>query len=123
MSKLKMYGDGDPLLSWFCSYLVGSRQQRVVVNGTCSTWSEVGSGVPQGSILAPMMFLLFINDMPNAVSSARIAMFADDSKCYKIIGQESDFVNLQQDLDALFAWSLRNELYFQPAAKCKTAHI
>ena len=46
--------------------------------------------------------------MPNAVSSARIAMFADDSKCYKIIGQESDIVNLQQDLEALFAWSLYN---------------
>ena len=49
-------------------------------------------------------------------------MFANDLKCYKIIGQESDFVNLQQDLDALFAWSLRNELYFQPA-KCKNVRI
>ena len=60
--------------------------------------------------------------MPNAVSRARIAMFADDSKCYKIIGQESDIINLQQDLDALFAWSLRNEMYFQPA-KCKNVRI
>ena len=50
--------------------------------------------------------------MPNAVSSARIAVFADDSKCYKIIGQESDIVNLQQDLVALFAWSLCNEIHF-----------
>ena len=114
VSKLKMYGIGDPLLSWFCSYLVG-RQQRVLVNGTCSTWSEVGSGVLQGSILGPILFLLLINDMPNAVSSARIAMFADDSKCYKIIGQESDIVNLQQDLDALFARSLCNEMHFQAA--------
>ena len=121
VSKLKMYGIGDPLLSWLCSYLVG-RQQRVVLNGTCSTWSDVGSGVPQGSILGPILFLLFINDMPNAVSSARIAMFADDSKCYKIIGQESDIVNLQQDLDALFAWSLCNEMHFQPA-KCKNVRI
>lgn len=116
-----MYRIGDPLLSWFCSYLVG-RQQRVVVNGTGSTWSEVGSGVPLGSILGPMLFLLFINDMPNAVSSAKIAMFVDDSKCYKIIEQESDFVNLQQDLDALLDWSLRNEMHFQPA-KCKNVHI
>ena len=93
VSKLKMYGIGDPLLSWFCSYLAG-RQQRLVVNGTCFTWSEVGSGVLQESILGPMLFLLFFNDMPNAVSSARIAMFADVSECYKIIGQESDIVNL-----------------------------
>ena len=56
------------------------------------------------------------------VSSARIAMFADDSKCYKIIEQESDFVNLQQDLHTLLHWSLRNEMYFQPA-KCKNVRI
>ena len=121
VSKLKMYGFGDPLLSCFCSYLVG-RQQRVVLNGSCSTWSDVGSGVQQGSILGLILFLLFINDMPNTVSSARIAMFADDSKCYKIIGQESDIVNLQQDLDALFAWSLCNEMHFQPA-NCKNVRI
>ena len=71
------------------------------MNGTCSTWTKVGSGVPQGTILGSILFLLVINDMPNIVSCARIAMFADDSKCYKIIEQESDFVNLQQDLDAL----------------------
>ena len=77
-----------------CSY--GStpillEENRVVVNGTCSIWTEVGSGVPQGSILGPILFLLFVNDMPNVVSSARIAMFADDLKCYKIIEQASDF--------------------------------
>ena len=60
--------------------------------------------------------------MPNAVSCARIAMFADDSKCYKIIAQESDFDNFQQDFYALLAWSLCNELYFQPA-KCKNVSI
>ena len=121
VTKLKLYGIGEPLLSWFYSYLVG-REQRVVVNGTCSTWTEAGSGVPQGSILGPILFLLFVNDMPNVVSSARIAMFADDSKCYKIIEQASDFVNLQQDLDALLDWSLSNEIYFQPA-KCKNVRI
>ena len=70
----------------------------------------------------PILFLLFVNDIPNAVSSARIAMFADDSKCYKIMEQASDFLNLQQDLDALLDWFLRNDIYFQ-SAKCKNAHI
>lgn len=60
--------------------------------------------------------------MPNAVSCARIAMFADDSKCYKIIGQESDIVNLQQDLDAIFPWSLCNKMHFQPS-RCKNERI
>ena len=52
-----------------------------MVNGTCSTWTEVGSGFPQGSILGPILLLLFANGMPNAISSARIAMFADDWEC------------------------------------------
>ena len=54
-----------------------------MVNGNCSTcsWIEAGSGYPQGSILKSILLLLFVNDMPNAVSSARIAMFADDSEC------------------------------------------
>lgn len=121
VTKLQMYGIGDPLLTWFYSYLVG-RQQRTVVNGACSTWTDVDSGVPQGSLLGPILFLLFVNDMPNEISNATLAMFADDSKCYQVIGKESDFVSLQRDLDAVFAWSLRNELYFQPS-KCKNLRI
>ena len=56
--------------------------------------------IPQGSLLGPILFL-FVNDMPRVVKNASLAMFADDSKCYKVIYQESDFVNLQRDLDAL----------------------
>ena len=60
---------------------------------------------------------MFVNDMPRVVEIASLAMFADDSKCYKVIYQESDFVNLQRDLDALSTWSVSNELFFQPT-KC-----
>ena len=56
-------------------------------------------------------------NMPRVVENASLAMFADDSKCYKVIYQESDFVNLQRDLDALSTWSVSNELFFQPT-KC-----
>ena len=111
----------DPLLTWFHSYLTG-RSQRVVINGTSSRWTAVGSGVPQGSQLGPILFLLFVNDMPNVVTSATMAMFADDSKCYKVTNHHSDYLHLQQDLDALSNWSLRNELFFQPT-KCSNLRI
>ena len=97
-------------------------KQRVVVNGTYSFWTDVGSGVPQGSLLGPILFLLFVNDMPRVVENASLAMFADDSKCHKVIYQESDFVNLQRDLDALSTWSVSNELFFQPT-KCVNLRI
>ena len=115
VSKLKAFGIGDPLLKWFQSYLT-ERKQRLVVNGTYSAWTDVGS------LLGPILFLLFVNDMPRVVENAKLAMFADDSKCFKVIYQESDFVNLQRDLDALFTWSVSNELFSQPT-KCVNLRI
>ena len=97
---LKTFGIGDPLLSWFYSYLTG-RRQRVVLNGTFSNWADFGSGVPQGSILGPILFLIFVNDMPNVINSATLTMFADDSKCYRIINNNADFSKLQEDLFSL----------------------
>ena len=96
----------------------------MVVNGTFSRWTDVGSGVPQGSQLGPILFLLFVNDMPDhdVVTSAILAMFADDSKCYKVTNHHSDYFKLQQDLDALSNWSLQNELFFQPT-KCSNLRI
>ena len=73
----------------------------MVINGTSSRWTDVRSGVPQGSQLGPILLLLFVNDMPNVVTSATLAMFADDSKCYKVTNHHSDYLHLQQDLDAL----------------------
>ena len=105
VSKLKTFGIDDPLLSWFHSYLTG-RRQRVVINGTFSNWADVGSGVPKGSLLGPILFLLFVNDMPNVINSATLAMFADDSKCCRIINNDADFSKLQQDLFSLTTWSL-----------------
>ena len=87
-----------------------------------SNWADVGSGVPQGSILGPILFLLFVNNMPNVINSATLAMFADDSKCYTIINNDADFSKLQQDLFSLTTWSFSNELYFQPT-KCSNLHI
>ena len=72
--------------------------------------------------LGPIQFLLFVNDMPNVVTSATLAMFADNSKCYKVTNHYPDYLHLQQDLDTLSNWSLRNELFFQPT-KCSNLRI
>lgn len=116
--KLKMYfGVSGVLLSWFKSYL-SERHQRVVVEGEESDWSNVTSGVPQGSILGPLLFLLFINDMPNVVLSSSIALFADDSKVFKSVNCIRDCELLQSDLCELLTWSKKWGMVFNPS-KCK----
>ena len=69
------------MLQWIDAFLSG-RRQRVVVNGSKSTWAKVTSGIPQGSVLGPLLFACFINDMPSVVESP-VHLFADDTKLYK----------------------------------------
>ena len=122
IQKLKWFGVTGPLLSWFESYHNQS-MQRVVINGASSNWNPLKSGVPQGSLLGAILFLVYINDLPNVISHCKLAMFADDSKCFKIIhNNNSDFADIQKDLAALTNWSLANEIYFQPA-KCLNLRI
>lgn len=119
--KLQSFGFHSHLLNWFHAYLTG-RNQRVIVEGIHSDWLPVLSGVPQGSILGPMLFLLYINDMPSVVQNAALALFADDSKCYKQISNMSDCKLLQNDIDALFQWSNNWDLHFHPS-KCQVISI
>ena len=79
--KLKGYGIGGAVLQWIDAFLSG-RRQRVVVNGSKSTWAKVTSGIPQGSVLGPLLFVCFINDMPSVVKSP-VHLFADDTKLYR----------------------------------------
>jgi len=103
--KLKSFGINGKLLDWLSDYLT-SRFQRVLVNGTHSAWLPVTSGVPQGSILGPLLFLLYINDLPTVLSHDTIcAIFADDTKICRHMRTQHDFNALQLDINNLHAWS------------------
>ena len=116
LAKLSAYGISGTLLNWFTDYL-NNRKQRVVVEGVSSPFLSVTSGVPQGSVIAPLLFLIYSNDLPEAALNSRVAMFADDSKCYRTIKCPGDREFLQRDLSALHQWSVSWDLSFN-ASKC-----
>ena len=86
LMKIRAYGINGPLLSWLKSFLT-DRFQRVVVRGACSSWVSVKSGVPQGTVLGPIMFLIYINDISHGLTSP-VKLFADDMKVYSVIYRE-----------------------------------
>lgn len=99
-------------LDWFRSYLTGQKQ-ATVVEGSTSQEADVVSGVPQGSILGPLLFLLYINDMASATDErTKLALYADDAKLYCQIHTLDDCINLQFQLDQLHLWSQRWLLNF-----------
>ena len=118
--KLQAYGINGQLLSWFKSFLTG-RRQCVKINGVLSSWVQVSSGVPQGSILGPLLFSLYVNELPSLVSS-QLLMFADDIKLYRTIRSSEDCLVLQNDINILLDWSKRWLLSFN-ILKCKVLHI
>lgn len=117
ITKLRSYGITGSLLQWFGSYLYG-RYQRVVLEGECSDWLPVTSGVPQGSILCPLLFIIYINDMPEYLSGvSKLALFADDSKLYNTLTSTSSCDILQSDLNSLYSWSMDWDMTFN-ISKC-----
>lgn len=104
------------LLSWFESFLT-TRQQSVICAGKSSSSSLVTSGVPQGTVLGPLLFLLYINDLPDGLNSS-ISLFADDALLYGIISNDADSNKLQDDLLQLERWQNKWQMNFNPS-KCK----
>ena len=87
LAKMKNLGVGGTLLYWFESYLK-SRQQRVVIEGSSSSWKEVKTGVPQGSVLGPLLFLIYINDIQHDIDSDCF-LFADDMLLEEVFSPQS----------------------------------
>ena len=83
MKKLEWYGVSGSLLQWI-EDLITNRTMRVVVDGQQSTWSEFESGVPQGSVLGLLLFLIYVNEIPTLLSS-KVKLFADDTKLWRTI--------------------------------------
>lgn len=100
--KLESFGIHYAVIDWISDFL-HERRQRVRVNGALSSWEPVKSGVPQGTILGPLLFLLYINELP-AIAKSSVLLFADDIKIWRPIYSMSDRIVLQEDLNSLVAW-------------------
>ena len=127
--KLSKYGISGKILNWIKDFL-RNRTQKVVIRGKESTSREVTSGVPQGSVLGPLLFLIFINDLPTELLS-KLSLFADDSKLFsRIIANKNKLkVNnidggrlLQDDLDRVVEWAKKWKMEFN-VEKCKIMHL
>ena len=120
IKKLDAVGIKGDVLNWIRSFLTG-RSQSVRVDGETSGWQKVLSGIPQGSVLGPLLFVIFINDMPDVVKKSICKLFADDCKLYNTIKTVAD-EELQTDLANLEDWSNAWQLPFN-ATKCKVMHF
>jgi hypothetical protein len=113
--KLERYGLCGRLLRWINAFLTG-RTQYVAYDGCLSRSSPVISGVPQGTVLGPLLFTVFVNDLPDHVMFSEIALYADDSKVFKAISDNLSFQQFQSDLERIYRWS---ELWQLPIAALK----
>ena len=122
LHKLSSLGIGGPLLQWIRSFL-SHREQSVLVDGATSSPAPVLSGVPQGTVLGPLLFLTYINDInKNLSEGTRIRLFADDSLLYRTIHTKEDSLTLQKDLNTLQTWEKENLMEFHPG-KCQVLRI
>ena len=108
--KLQSYGIRGNILAWISSFLA-NREQRVVVNGSQLSWLPVTSGVPQGTVLGPLLFLLYINDI-TADMKSDIRLFADDCIPYRTISSGHDQTILQEDINTLHSWTKTWQMQF-----------
>ena len=120
MKKVRDIGISGNLADWIENWLK-DRRQRVVIGDAHSEWGEVSSGVPQGSILGPLLFTIFINDLDKNLQNM-VIKFADDTKIWGKVNNAKDVEKMQEDLRVLEVWSDENMMPFN-VSKCKVIHI
>ena len=122
LKKVAAHGIGGQVLQWIRQWLK-DRRQRVTVNGKKSGWQRVLSGVPQGSVLGPVLFLIFINDLDMAATDRQtVRKFADDTKIGQVISSAEDAAELQGTLNRLCEWATEWGMSFN-VAKCHVMHM
>ena len=120
LTKLKSYGIRGKVLCWIKDFL-NNRKQRVIVNGSFSEWRDITSGIPKGCVLGPILFLIFINDLPNVIKCL-IKLFADDAKLYQIIKSNQEKEDLQGDVWNSEEWAVIWKMFFN-TKKGKHMHL
>ena len=120
LQKLSAYGIEGKVLCWIADFL-SYRRMRIMVRAEYSEWVDVISGVPQGSVLGPILFLIYVNNIPEMVN-CRIQMFADDTKLFRAVKYIGDCNILHNELNTLSQWTNEWLLSFN-VDKCKVMHI
>ena len=120
LNKLKSHGIEGKLLKWLEDWL-SERKQRVVINGKASNWRDVLSGVPQGSVLGPILFIIYVNDIDVGLT-CKISKFADDTKITSRVTTSAEKLELQSNLNQLISWAEKWQMQFN-VDKCKVLHI
>ena len=103
IQKLEAYGINSLLVKWIESFLTG-RKQRVLIGDNSSEWEDVTSSVPQGSVLGPLLFTIFINDLPDKVKN-ECKLYAVDSELIGVIEKDGNFIDIQKDIDNMQNWA------------------
>ena len=120
LKKLEAHGVGGNVLNWIKEWL-SNRRQKVCIDGEFSDWANVTSGVPQGSVLGPVLFLIYINDIDENLMS-KIGKFADDTKMGKSVSSVEGVQTLQEDLVKLGNWASDWQMSFN-TDKCSVIHL
>ena len=121
ISKLKLYGISDQIINWITSFLA-NRTQTVLLENTTSEKIAVTSGVPQGTVLGPILFLIYINDLPDYIKHSQIKLLADDNIIYRPIKTQADCIKLQEDLESAVKWEQDWLMAFHPD-KCNILRV